>query len=425
MVTPTLPDTPRSPARPKQLTLQFHEAPDTFVVHKKQAGVTSILLLLWLCIWTIGCFMLLVGVINSPSPVTVVFALPFWAAWWFVACLLVWGLFGKESLFLGRGDALFVRSALIRLASRVVPRNEIRGFREYRSAHTENGASQWGIEMITLGKPIRFAFGLTEEERGWLIHQLNRFLATPNTGPDESVLPSPANRATGAFSRADYRSRESPPVAEVLTFDQTLAEPPASCRWRLREASETFMFRKKGQLNVGALGLLYFLNVFWNGIVAVLASALTGRMAGNGMPQDLGWWALFLFLIPIGAIGLILFVVLVLIILEPIRRTQWLFEWDRIVNRTHWAGLGRSRAWDIAVVDRLELRRWTGSDPTLPLPLQIASGIASGPAGETPFELAFVTSDNLDLCHLRGLTEGEARWMARVILNRRANWFGR
>jgi hypothetical protein len=44
-------------------------------------------------------------------------------------------------------------------------------------------------------------------------------------------------------------------------------------------------------------------------------------------------------------------------------------------------------------------------------------------AGPLPFELALVSSNNIDLCDIGNLTEGEARWMARFVLERRPKWF--
>jgi len=114
------------------------------------------------------------GALNSPA--MFVLALPVWSAWLLVATILVWLLLGKETLSLDRDEAIFVRTAVIRLSSRVVPRVEIQGFREYRSGYREDDECQWGIEMLTLGKPVRFFFDLPDGERAWLIHQLNLFL---------------------------------------------------------------------------------------------------------------------------------------------------------------------------------------------------------------------------------------------------------
>jgi len=88
-------------------------------------------------------------------------------------------------LSLDRDEAIFVRTAVIRLSSRVVPRVEIQGFREYRSGYREDDECQWGIEMLTLGKPVRFSLTCRTGNGAWLIHQLNLFLGM--SGPDKKA----------------------------------------------------------------------------------------------------------------------------------------------------------------------------------------------------------------------------------------------
>jgi hypothetical protein len=44
---------------------------------------------------------------------------------------------------------------------------------------------------------------------------------------------------------------------------------------------------------------------------------------------------------------------------------------------------------------------------------------------EGSFDLAFIANDNVDLCVISDLSEGEARWMAHVVLDQRARWFDR
>src|SRR5438105_1520346 len=165
---PALSAASRGPARPDRLTVDFYEEPDTLVIHKRHGGGPSVFLLLWLIAWTVGCVALLVHVLKEPSLGMFAFALPFWASWLFVAGLLVWMIFGKETLFLDRDEAIFRRTAFIRLSSRIVPRKEVQSFQECRSSHRENNEYLWGIEMVTLGKPLRFAFRLPDRERAWL-----------------------------------------------------------------------------------------------------------------------------------------------------------------------------------------------------------------------------------------------------------------
>jgi hypothetical protein len=46
-------------------------------------------------------------------------------------------------------------------------------------------------------------------------------------------------------------------------------------------------------------------------------------------------------------------------------------------------------------------------------------------ASSAPFKLAFIAANNVDLCGIENLTEGDARWVARLVLERRAKWFGK
>jgi hypothetical protein len=415
---PTLPDAARGPARPDRLTVEFYEEADALLVHKRGGGGPWLFLLLWLIGWTVGCVCLLVNALKDPNLGNLAFGLPFWASWLLVACLLVWMLFGKETLFLSRDEAIFRRTALIRLSSRVVPREEVQAFHECRSHHTENDEYLWGIEMLTLGKPVRFAFRLPDRERAWLIHQLNRFLTTSQPSKESAVLQPVATQAfdTPSDNSAADRTLRS---TEVLAFEGTLADPPTDCNWYVTADLDTFEFWQRGRLQIGALAGLLFVNAFWNGIVSVFVMALFGLMPVNNGPQGWMWWGMFVFLIPFEVIGLAMFASLVLVVLEPCRRTAWRFEGERIVSQWRWPVYCHARSWEVGRLGRLELRR-SGNHSRR----QRFSDMTADMTGQTAFELALVSGDNVDLCEIDDLTEGEARWMARIILERRPTWFG-
>ncbi len=406
-----------APSRPEQLTVDYHEQPDTLAIHKKRGGGPHVFLLLWLMAWTVGCVVLLVLVIRDPQFGMFLFAVPFWASWLAVAGLLVWMMFGKETLLLRSDEALFLRTALIRLSSRVVPRPEIRGFRECRSSHTENDEYLYGIEMVTLGKPVRFAFRLPDRERAWLIDRLNRFLGT------EVEAETPAARtpmSSGSMlARKASLSRDAMADSEVLTFDNTREDPPTDGSWSFLDDIDAFGFWQQGRLHIVMLAGLLFINAFWNGIVSVFVLVLWGLMPGNNVvPQGWEWWGLFVFLIPFEVIGLIMFLALLAVLLEPFRRTRWRFEENRIVRQMSWPVYDHSKAWEVPGLDRLELRQRSRREQ--PHSLTDATGEVST---QTPFALAFVSDGNVDVCVLDNLTEGEARWMARQILDRRGSWF--
>jgi hypothetical protein len=114
-----------------------------------------------------------------------------------------------------------------------------------------------------------------------------------------------------------------------------------------------------------------------------------------------------------------MFAALILAVLEPFRSTIWRFEWDRIVSQTSWPVYCRTRAWDVLDLDRLELR-CIGKEAKRQHYWEMTTDMTDPVA----FELALVSGDNVDLCNVGNLTEGEARWMARIVLDRRSNWFG-
>jgi hypothetical protein len=420
-------ETSRGPTRPQDLSVEFYEEPDAVAIHKRRGGGPSGFLALWLIGWTVGCFVVLVAVLDDPSPLMFAFAIPFWASWLLVAALLVWMWFGKETLLLRRHEALFLRTAFIRLTSRRVPRKEIRFFRECHTSFTENDEYLWGIEMVTLGKPVRFAFRLPDRERAWLIHQLNLFLdqtapAGDSSSPATSAAALSLEKAADSPAAASLASADEDSLddAEVLTLENTHANPPTDSRWQLIESVSQFDFEQRGRLHLGSIALLLFLNAFWNGIVSVFVLGLFGLMPFDNAPQGWEWWAMFVFLIPFEVIGLAFFAALMIGLLEPFRVTTWRFEQATIARRNRWPLFSRTRAWTVLTLDRLELR---GQSDAAEPGFERFSKKNMGKSNETPFTLAFVTRENIDLCEIPELTEGEARWVARTILDRRANWF--
>ena len=374
--------------------------------------------MLWLIGWTVGCVGLAVVFIKDPQIGTLLFGIPFWASWLFVAGLLVWMIFGKETLLLRRDAALFRRTALINVSSRLVPRAEIQSFRECRSTHTENDHHVWGIEMVTLGKPLRFAYRLPDRERAWLVYQLNQFLASTKPDGDENCPPPAAPTTNVAIAANLVQPDTTLAACETLTIEHTLAEPPTDCDWSFDDEVSAFTFSERGRLQIGLVMGLLFINAFWNGIVSVFLCVLFGLMPQNNAPQGFEKIGLFVFLIPFEAIGLAMLAALVAALFEPVRRTTWRFEPDRIVRQTVWPVFRRTRAWNVAKLSRLELRRNRENDARRMRPSLNANNLA----GEVPFELAFVSDNNNDLCSITSLTEGEARWFASIILTQRPKW---
>lgn len=409
----SLPDAAQGPARPRRLTVDFYEDADPVMIRKRRGGGPWPFFLPWLIGWTIGCVLLISKVFDDPSVGNLAFGLPFCVMWLAVAGMLIWMLFAKETFYLGRDEVVFERRAVVLLSTRVVPRDEVQIFRECRSTYNENDQPLLGIEMLTLGTPLRFAFRLPAGERAWLIHQLNRFLTASSW---RCAAPGSPAAMTTPLDKPSGNTSAEHAVTEALTYDRTLAVPPSDWSWRLAEDADGFAFWQQGRLNIGQLAGLLFVNLFWNGIILVFVMVLLGQMPGRA-PEGWEWWGLCVFLIPFEVLGLAVIVLLVLTVLEPWRRTSWQFGEERIVRQWRWPFFRYTRSWVMPRLDRLELRRLNPSDRQ-----RFRTAIVD-PLGQRSFALAIVSSDNVDVCDIGSLTEGEARWMARVILKRRPRSF--
>src|SRR5262249_31215819 len=118
---------------------------------------------------------------------------------------------------------------------------------------------------------------------------------------------------------------------------------------------------------------------------------------------------------------LVMFFALILIALEPFRRTAWRFHQDRISCEVRWPIFRRLREWQVVKLDRLELRHHAATDTQR---LRLTSGIKSV-VGETAFAVAVDAQENVALCTIDAITEGETRWFAHFVLDQRPHWFGK
>ena len=273
--------------------------------------------------------------------------------------------------------------------------------------------------MRTAGVPIRMALGLSDAELDWLRFQLNDHLsglggrkAAGETPPQE---PAAAVASPAAPQAGDAACTVLAPAAKRVA-------PPSDCCWTRVDGFDDFGFVKRGRLGcVTVLGLA-FINVFWNGIVSVFVGVLWGLPPINNPPVGVAWWGLFVFLIPFEAVGLIMVGALLAALLEPVHRTVWIFARQGIEHRTAWLGLGPRRTWEVMSLGRIDLRRETkafrrgfsGGAPSLTT--------ASDGTGRN-YRLSFVDRSNTELCSIKGLTEGEARWIGDIVLRERAAWF--
>jgi hypothetical protein len=398
---------PQLPTRPSSLTVDLTQSPDGIAITTRQArGAGGGFLLLWLIMWTVGCVFLAGTIIADPSLGTIMFAVPFFAAWLAVATFLVWSFFGTETLLVRRDRVMFLRKAFVQLTARSVSVDDVRQFCTCRSSYQENDCYLWGIEVTTIGKPIRFGFRIPQQERLWLIAELNAFLELEGPVTDAEV------------KSAKKRLSEPSTSATRLTRANVLSEAPDDCGWQCEEDSSTVEFFQQGRIKILSLLGLLFINAFWNGIVSVFVLALWGWLpVDNGMPQGIEWWGMFVFLIPFEVIGLAMFVGLIAVLAEPFRQTTWKVDQQQIKHTIRWPMFRWSRVFECDAIDRLELRQNEDDDDQRNSQSSWDSYMNTG-----SFDITFVDQDNADVCTISGLTEGEARWMGGQMMECHSEW---
>jgi hypothetical protein len=337
---------------------------------------------------------------------------------------------GKECLLITSEQIEFSRTALVTFQRRSVPLTEVTAVREYRSDITVNDEHLWGIEIVTLGKPIQFGCQLPRGESRWLISQLemirSRLVGESSSG-QHAAGADPAPSLLTATAPPDPVVAADGRSATELTIENTLAQPPSDCDWQRIDDFQSTIFQRRHRLNPLAIFALLFVNLFWNGAISVFVLFLFGLgptdMDGDGgqqnaPPEGLEWWGLALFLTPFVAIGCGMFISLLAALASGLRHTLLRLEPQRIELESRWPLLRRRKSWTVMRFDRLELR-----SPITDTAAPSGSIFASLDADERRFALAIVSEKNEDLCVLDRLTAGEARWIAHVLLAERLRWF--
>ena len=387
---------------------------------------TSIFLLLWLTLWTVGCVALVGQVVRDHKLSNVLFAVPFWASWFLVAWFLIIKLLQTEELVLGPSGLFYRRRVFIPVKERVLPLEEIKAFDAYSVASdSESGRRESGIEVITTGRPLRFLHGLSAEEVSWLVLELNDQL----NGSRRASAPATKNLPLGCvFNVTDCGAGDSAGNAADLTAgsavvglpcdglpcDGSQARRPSDCQWERDD--EGLSFSRRGKLRLVQVFSLLFLNAFWNGIVLALALRQWGVVHSDSAARGAQWWVSFFFLIPFELIGAAFILGLIMTLLEPVHRVVWRFYQYEIEVRETWFGLGRRRTWPIDRLGRLVVRE----------DRKIASVFVFRPAEVPDYflrRLDFIDQGEAEVCSIKGLTEGEAQWIGQTVQGERPGWF--
>jgi hypothetical protein len=371
--------------------LQFDRTADAlYFIHSPRGnrvqGCLAPFLGFWLIGWSVACLALLVVVLQEQQLFLLAFAVPFWAAWFVVAALLAKTLFQRDEFLLTAGGAALRRRVFVPIHERYVPLEEIKEFRTYRATGDEDAEPSAGIEMLTLGTPMKLGEALPDDERLWLCDQLNEHLAEMR--------------------------RQTPTDVSAARSAAATVQLPADSTWRYVDEGIAAVFHQRGRFSAAGVGGLLFLNLFWNGIVSVFVMLLWGLGPAGDQPQGMEWWFLFFFLIPFELIGFAMLIALLMTVLEPIRRTVWRITPDEAVCRIHWLGLGKT--WNYPLAD---LQTVIAEPETSKFKFQSAKVQSenSSPPEHVSFRVALVNSKQEEICEINGLTEGEARFFASVI----------
>lgn len=378
---------------------------DLELSYRRRPWGTAGFLLLWWIAWTGFTTLLLWKVVTEPSVMFILFAVPFVTAWLFVFVLLSWMLLGTEHVRLGRGGLEYRMAILVTLSQRTIPREELKcvsaGLTTYQVGREDEPLrGEPCLKFETMGQPLQFAPGISEEEQRWLIERLNEYLDTP--GPNE---------ASNGRSDAPTDVRKTS-HGEILQAAVMTVEPPSDSRIEMRPHLDTVEFLWQGEWSVSAILGTTSLTLFWNGGLAVFLYQQT---------QDFNWF-LFSFLIVHEVIGLCLLALWLATLTAPSWCLTWTFGEREITRRLSVSDanavvfdLGWTKRAVIQAPIRIELRRrerekWSGSLWVL----------FSHPDGE--YSLYFLDQADKELLALKDLTEGDARWIADVLLRAFPSW---
>ena len=370
-----------TPTRPLAFESTFVEDGDAISICMREGSRGRIVFLtLWLAGWTVACVALAWTAITSRQLFPFLFGLPFWSSWVFAAVWITKDLYGLQTVSLDPVGLAYERSSPAMTTQRFVPLEELRGIESRVFFVDDDGEAKHGIEIRTLGRSITIATARPPPERDWLAARLD--------GHRRRLQSAAGLHDTPEVDRDDCRA----------------CAAPTDGTWAYEDGFEGPQFVQAGRPDLPAVCFLLFVTLFWNGIVGIFIAAQFG--VDGGPPQiAAGPWSLMtLFLIPFEVVGLAMFGGLMAALVEPWRVTQWRFGHDAVSRITTRAGL--PLAWNrryrhaglatAAVRDDLPARRLFSPD--------------NAPTG-THHGLVVSDAAHAEVCTIRGLTLGEARWM--------------
>lgn len=398
-------ETSPAPARPRKLKAQYEVVGDRLRVSwRRRDWPAAILILLFLAPWTVACGLLAFAFVVDPNLILLLAALPFWSLWCFLVATLVEMLAAYDEIDVN-AMGLQRRSRTVFPAQRKIELWELRSCNvvSWQKFADEYGLREYGIELQTWGRPLRVLEGLPEAELRWLANQFTEVVDNLRRAAPASAM----QQALAEFADDQFPQR-------LARFDSALL-PPSDCEWTSSKAVGVLEFANRGRRNWElVLGLVLVASI-WNGFFGMFM-ALTCRAHDTWMRV-----VMILLLLPFLAIGLLMLIALASTMAEPLRRNTWRFTPLGIEAEVRWQTVGRRWFYACDRLDRIELDKANSTRRgCLRNMLQPTKSLDPD---ECPYRLSFIGRDNVKVCEIISLTEGEARWIADQVLRNRPEWF--
>ncbi len=337
-------------------------------------------LTVWLFGWAAGSAAFTFHFAAQPSLLGGWLVATAWSGWVVVA-LVTPEFWRSERLILNADGLCFELKTILRHVQQQIPLCELKRF--YLRAYFVRPKPYW-VEIRSLEMPVRFAEGYASRaDYALLVQELNRHLA----------------RIQAAATAAESPERR-----------------PTDCRWTMTRDDEGMTLENRGHFSRSwllsepqALVICFFF---------VTLPSLGCWAAWGGLRQEgfsiggvlLAAVATLLALVfaSVGAFGA------VASLLEPWRRSSWRFTVGEVVSSRGWGVCRWQRRY--LVTGPLRMRVESETTDESPAALDAAA------SGERPllgpaslFRLIFQENEGKRLCAVKGLSEGEARWMAQLL----------
>lgn len=380
--------------RPDRLLTSVDVVDDGLRVSRSKRNLAiGCFLSIWLAGWTVGCVMLTSMAIAQQEPFLFLFSIPFWAAWFFCVAILGGAVLSRETLILDSNGLKLSKRASFWGKTSKIPLSDLR-----KILVPEADAVAPNTEPILVchgrNQVVEFGQGLPRRELAWLASVLDE-------------------------TRIRLQEWSGSPVESA---SNDLA-PPIDTAWTSEIEYDDLVLSRRGRWQAAAIGGLLFVTLFWNGIVSVFVAVLLGLMPGEGAPDGIEWWFLFLFLIPFELIGLALIAGLFGAIAAPFRREVWKFGRSEITHRVTWFGFGRTRTFEPPRDGRIEAMPMTvSSDESASLGSRTDDGRPLPTAVAARFQVQVIDPRDVEVCTIASLTDLESCWIADLLRRERPEY---